>query len=134
MVGGIFYILGVNVWQPVFGKYAVHFGRILARLAQNIYHGTNGILGPFGPFGDFHDGLVACLTSLELVLGDKNVIGKGAAFGKQKCVVFVYAEFAYEGVLRMFEYFYYFGLFHMVFATSEEGNLYLVAALRVDGV
>ena len=126
-LGSAFYVGGILVGQTVLGKDGVHFGIVFALLTKDVYHLPYGTLRILGPFHNLHQSLVACLTTLERRLGNKNVGRQRAAFGNEEGVILFHLELPDKGILHAFHNLRYLRLTSMPMSAGKHRNSYAVA-------
>ena len=135
LVGSIFYILWIFVWQTILCEDGVHLHIIVTLLAENINHfADRTLVFLVRPFDDSYHGLVVGLATLELSSWDDDVVGEYIAWCDEVSDVLIHFQTAYEAILGTFQYLVDLSLLDMVLAASEEGELHTVAIERAHGV
>ena len=112
----------------------MHFGGVVARTAQDVDDLPDGVLGLVGPFDDLHHGLVAALTTFQLVFGDEDVVGQCTVFGDEEGIRLGHFERAHKGVVGPLQYLDDLTLGAASAAFGIEGYLHAVASHGVGRV
>ena len=72
-VSGFFELFGEVVGEVELGQDGVHFGVVVPRVPQHVYHLARGIFGRFGPFGDANNHLLPVLGAVQRPQRHKNI-------------------------------------------------------------
>ena len=128
------HVLGIFVWQVIFGQYGMHLGIVFALVPQHIDHFAHRVALFLGPIDDAHHSLVARPSALEAGYGHEDVAGQRAVLGEQEGVVVAHLQFAHKGVLCPFYNLHHLCLGRMPAAAGQQGGLHAVAVEGVHGV
>ena len=112
----------------------MHFGIVLACLAQDVDDRAYRVLGPFRPLHDTHHGLVARLALLQVLLRDEDVVGKRAVLREQVGIALLHLQGADEGLVAALQYFGDGSLAHVVLSAGQQRHLHRVAVHCVEAV
>ena len=127
LLGSLFDMLRIAVWQTILRQDGMHLHIVVALLAQYVNDLTNEILRLLRrPLRNLDDSLVARLATLQLLLGNKDVVYEDVAFSHQESIVFLDLQLADSLVALMGENLYDHSLFDMLLAASHIGYLHTV--------
>ncbi len=128
LVGSLLYLLRIFIRQTVLREYGVHLHIVVARLAENVNHLTDDVLVLLRrPCTDLHHRLVACGTTLELVLRDYYVVGEDVAIANEEGKSLVNTQLAHKRVVSPLQNLRHHGLLDMVDTARHIGNSHPVA-------
>ena len=131
LVGGILHVLRVFIGQAVLGEDGMHLRIVLAEFSEDIHHLARHVLVVgIGPVGDFHHRLVIGLASLELRLGDDDVVSHDIVGRDEQGKILVDTELAHKLVAGSLKDGGHHGLLDMLLAAGHERHLHTVAVER----
>ena len=128
LLGSLLDILRVFVGQPVLRQDGVHLHIVVALLAQHVDDLTDDVLRVLRrPLGNLHDGLVARLTTLQLLLGYQDIMNEDITLRHEEGIVFLHLQFTDGLVHLMRDDLDHHSLLDMVLSTSHQRHFYTVA-------
>ena len=126
-VGSLLDLLGIDIRQAKLCQDGVHLRIVLARLTQDILHHAEGVLGLFGPLHYLDHRLVAVAPTLQVLLGDKDVVGQGAILCDQEGISTGHLQRTHKGIVGALQNLHHFTFGHTSVALGIVGNAYAVA-------
>ena len=97
LVGSIFHLFRIFVWQIVLCEDGVHLCLVLTFLAKNVNNFCNDVaLFVVRPRNDFRHSHIICLAPFELFLGDDDVCGDIIVLWNQESKSFFHFQFTYK--------------------------------------
>ena len=101
LVGSLFYLLRIFVRQVILSQYGMHLNIVVALLSKhidNLTHKTlaakNRVILALGvggrPLGNLDHSLLTCLSALQLLLRNKNVVIEHITLGNKECIVLLH--------------------------------------------
>ena len=131
LLGGLLHVLRILIGQVVLGEDGMHLGIVVTRLTQDIDHRTDDVL-VFGirPLDDLHHGLVVGLTTLELPLGDDDVVDEGRVLWNEEGPVLIDTQPTNDLVVGALDDLNDHRLLDMFITTGHVGHLHTIAVQR----
>ncbi len=125
------HILRILIGQVVLGQDGMHLGIVVARLSEDINYGANDILMVcIRPLDDLYHCLVIGLASLQLTLGDDDVVNERLVLRYQHGEIFLHTELTHYLVVGTADDLDHHRLLDMLVATGHIRHLHLVAVHR----
>ncbi len=94
--GEFLYIFGIAEGEVVLRQNGMHFGVVVARLAEDVDDPPHGVIDFFGPFDDLCDYFVSILAAVEGVLRNEDVVRENLAVEHHKGEMFIQLQRAHE--------------------------------------
>ena len=135
LVGSIFYILRIFVWQTILCEDGIHLHIIVTLLSENINHfADRTLVFLVRPFDDANDSLVIRFAAFQFAAWYDDVMGKDIARCNQVGNIFIHLQSSHEAIFSTFQNLIDLCFLNMILAASEEGELHTVAIERAHGV
>ena len=129
LVSSFLHTLRVLIRKAVLRQYRVHLNIVVALLTQHVGHLAYNILVVLRrPHHHLHQGLVAVLAALQLVLRYYYVVGKAATVGRQEGYVAFHTQRSHKRVAGTLKNLYYHRLLDVVLAAGHERHPHPVAS------
>ena len=127
----LLHILRILVRQVILGKDGMHLGIVLTRLSEDIHHRTDDVLMfVVRPLYHLYHRLVVGLTTLQLTLGDDDVVDKSRILGHQEGHILLHPQTTYNLVTTALYDLDHHRLLDMLVTTSHIRHLHTVAVHR----
>ena len=135
LVGSIFYILRIFVWQTILCEDGIHFHIIVTLLSENINHFADRTLVlSVRPLDDAHHRLVVGFSAFQFAAWYDDVMGKDIARCNQVGNIFIHFQSSHETVFSTFQNLVDLCFLNMILAACQESKFHSVAIERAHGV
>ena len=128
LVGSIFYILWIFVWQTILCEDGVHLHIIVTLLSENINHfADRTLIFLIRPFDDANDSLVIRFAAFQFAAWYDDVMGKDIARCHQVGNIFIHLQSSHEAIFSSFQNLIDLCFLNMILAACQESKFHSVA-------
>ena len=128
LLSSVLHPLRVLVRQSVLSQDGVHLHIVVTRLSEHVHDFTNdALMLAVGPGRDLHHGFVICLSALELILRDEDILRKSILGRDEERDILVDAQPAHKLVFGTLQDLYDLSLLDMIATACHHRHTHAVA-------